>query len=410
MINILIAPIHYVAERSGGSEYSRAYDYVEYMSKQKDIKGQVLVGYMKEKRMGNLIIKSFFKKKPEYISNLTRLLFLVWIFKQYLVLSAKNKYDIIWHNGPFALGETFSLVSILNTKKIPFVVGPINTPHVFLGDDESRSMGKKVFSGSYNFIDRILKFVDNKTYSISRVFGYLSQLTLKKAALVLAKENQTDKLIKKSGVSKSFVMNLGVNIPAHKSSSIDINVKGLKLISVSYLVERKRTIDLVLMMNHIVNSAKIKNIKLTIVGDGPQKEKIVEAISYYNLSDYIKITGYIEKKYIYNFYTASELFISTTSSDTMPAMFFEAISTGLPMVTYSCPSISELKSSGVQCQEVEVGDYLKLANIVIKALKNKDKLAESGKKNLIVYKEKYNFDKKMDEFMRILRIEKEKHA
>lgn len=410
MINILIAPIHYVADKNEGSEYSRAYDYIEYISKQKNVKGHILVGYMKENKIGDFVIKSFFKKKPVYISNITRMWFLLWVFKEYLVLSAKNNYDFIWHNGPFALGETFSLVSILNTRNVPFVVGPINTPHVFLGEDEARSMGKKVFTESSNFIDKILKFADNKTYFISKIFKHLSTLTLKKASLVLAKENETDKLIKKSGVRNSIVLNLGVNIPSHRSAIIDTKQKGLRLISVSYLVERKRTIDLILMMNHIVNNSKIKDIKLTIVGDGPQSEKIKKAINFYNLSEYIKITGYVEKKNIYNFYKKSDLFISTTSSDTMPAMFFEAISTGLPMVTYNCPSITELKNNGIQCENVEVGDYHKLANIVIKAAKNKVKLAEKGIKNLMIYKEKYCFDKKMEAFMQILRSKKQQYV
>jgi predicted porin len=47
---------------------------------------------------------------------------------------------------------------------------------------------------------------------------------------------------------------------------------------------------------------------------------------------------------------------------------------------------------------------------VIKAAKNKVKLAEKGVKNLIVYKEKYSFNKKMDAFIQVLRNKKEKHV
>ncbi len=142
-MKLLIAPIHYIIDPDEGSEYTRAYEYVKYLTLDKEYSGDILVAYSKFDKIGNFRIHRLFDKKPVYISNLIRFKFIIWIFLKSLKLIRKNKYNCIWHYGPFAIGKTFSLLALMNNKKIPFIIGPIFTPLVASKNDAFGLFGKK---------------------------------------------------------------------------------------------------------------------------------------------------------------------------------------------------------------------------------------------------------------------------
>jgi glycosyltransferase involved in cell wall biosynthesis len=401
-MKILIAPLHYLAEKSGGSEYGRAYDYLDYLSKTKKIFGDVLVGYFPKSRLGNFRIRSFFRQKPEYISNLTRLRFIVWLFIESLRLRRHNHYDLIWHNGPFAIDETISLISIFNYPRTPFVVGPINSPHTFLGPDENRSMGKKLFSGD-GLITRLVILFDHRIYFLSRIFSVFSRLTLTNASLILAREFETSKLLESRGMPESVVFNMGTKIPTRRQANIGSDNDKIRLLSVSYLVERKFTVDLISMMDYLVNELHHINFVLTIVGDGPQRSTLEKAVNRLGLNKYIKFIGYVDKDRVFEYYSSSDIFVSSSISDCMPAMYFEAISSGLPLVVSLNPSVQELIDNGVYCQPVPPHDYRSMAETILRISKSTKFLATMGKRNYHLYQEKYRFENKMVRFIELLK-------
>ncbi len=395
-MKLLIAPLHYVADKYEGSEYTRAYDYLEYLSRQKDINGDVLVGYCSEKKMGNLKIISMFKRKPTYISNIIRLQFVVWIFIKWLLLKLRNNYDVIWHNGPFSLNETFSLVAILN-KSTPFIIGPIVTPHQYVSEDESRSMGKKIFKR--NLLQIVLKKIDHLTYPLSKVFRYLSYLTLRKSKLVLVKETDCLKLINKYDFRNIIVHNMGLNLKEFGFNHAKyINANVVNIITVSYLVKRKGVTDLVDIMNYLIKSRKRTNYRLKIVGSGPEFDNIKRKIKELNLSKYIKLVGFVTKKLIHKYYENSDLFVTTTLSDSMPAMYFEAMASGLLVISYDNPSVRELKLKGAKIVTSEVGNISNYAKCIMDNTKDSNKLMALGKANYKLSKEEFSFEKKMEMF------------
>lgn len=400
-MKVLIAPLHYKADRAEGSEYSRAYDYLQYLSEQPDISGDVLVGYLYEKKLGNLSIKSYFQVSPRYISNLKRIKFVWWLFVESIKLRLRNRYDLIWHNGPFALGETFSLISLFNYTKTPLLVGPVNMPHKYVGKDESRSMGNKNTKES-SLGSKLLKHIDNQTYFLSKVFSLISISSLKKANLVLAKETSVANLLKSNGVTKVATLLTGINIVNASRSKIGATPGKVRLFNISYLVERKCTIDLIHMMDHLVNNKQRKEFELTIVGDGPQREKLELMVRMYNLQKHVIFVGFIPKKNIMKYFVDADIFVSASLSDTMPAMYYEAMSAGLPMVTYECDSANELSTLGVNIYTAPTRKYQIFADIVIRLSQDIEKLRQLGEHNHRLYADIFDFNKTMSQLKKIL--------
>lgn len=393
-MKILIAPLHYVANSTDGSEYSRAYDYLFHLSKQNDISGDVLVGYMKEKRVGNFRIHSLFKSKPSYISIYHRLKFILFVFVVGVKLSRHNNYDLIWHNGPFAIGETFSLLSIWNRGKLPFIVGPIVTPHTYHSSDEAHSMGSKLKLNS--ILINIHQWIDNAIYDIARVLGGISKITLDHAIRVVAKDSAGAKLLSKSNIKNVVKLTIPTDITKFfykrkfKQSSSIVN-----LISVSYLVERKRTQDIIMAIKLLIDKYKIRNFHLKIVGNGPQFGELRELVYELGVHKHISLIGYIPKANIPAYYQQADIFVSASVSESMPAMYFEAMASSLPLVIVKNSSVKDLRNlkfGGFVCKPSNPDS---IAKELSRLLRDKSLIHKYGSTNYLLAQHKFDIRKEI---------------
>lgn len=397
-MNLLIAPLHYFANRIDGSEYTRSFEYLEYLSKSANYSGDVLMAYSDFNKIGGFKIHSFLKIKPTFISIPLRMFFIPWIFYKSWNLTLKNKYDCIWHQGPFAINETFSLVSILQRllrRRQKMVIGPILTPHSVrkisgMGIIKMGKDGELVRHSIWNEIDLFFykKF--------SKTFSYLSFLTLKKAHKVLTIDSTGKSMIKKLGIHNVQVLTLTLPDKNFLSKPKSNPNKIVRLLNVSYLVGRKRTDDLVEAVNILVNKWNIKNIKLKIVGDGPEKLNITYMIKKLGLEDYVEMIGLVPRTKVHIFYKEADIFLSGSISDIMPGMYFEAMSASLPMVISENVTSLEFKRINFGGIVVKGESPQLVAKAIFKIMNNKGLYYKYSRRNYKLINSKYNFEKGME--------------
>lgn len=388
---ILVAPLHYVIDPDEGSEYTRAYEYLEYLSKDEKLSGDVLVGYCKINKLGNFRIHKMFNKKPAYISNVIRFKFIVWVFFKSLFLMRKNIYNLIWHQGPFAIDETFNLLALLNRKKIPFVIGPIFSPLNFTGTADFGLLGKKTKIKSSLALKNKIDGIVYKHFSKS--FSYLSFLTLKKASQILSHDNIGKNLINKKGIKNIQVLTLSVISKDFTKRKQIRTKKYFILLAVGYFIERKRMIDIIEAVRILVSIHKIKNIRLTLIGDGTQKAEMKILTKKYKLEKFINFTGFIPRTKLAEHYKNSDIFLSASTADIMPGVYFEAMSASLPMVLAKNSTSKELSARKFGGFVVPAKSPKSIAISVQKLIKNKKLLAEYGQRNFLLMQNEYNFEK-----------------
>lgn len=397
-MKLLIAPLHYFANKIDGSEYTRSYEYLEYLSLDPEYSGDVLVAYSDIKKIGKFKIHSFLKNKPSFISIILRLKFIPWVFYKTFVLSLVNKYDCVWHQGPFAINETFSLISIFRNiipGKYKLVFGPILTPHSVrkingMGIIKMDKEGKIVKHSIWNEID--LWIYKN----FSKSFSFLSNLTLKKADRVLTIDTTGFEMLRNNGITNLKVLTL--TLPENNFFKRPRHLKNriVKFLNVSYLVGRKRTEDIVEAVNILVNKKGIKNIHLNIVGDGPEKEKIAALIEHYKISKYVNLIGLVPRTEVGKYYKESDIFLSGSISDIMPGMYFEAMAASLPMVIAENVTSLEFKLNNFGGFVVEGKKPLAIAEAIIKILSDKNLYYEFSSRNYKLINGRYNFKKGME--------------
>ncbi|MCT4612187.1 MAG: glycosyltransferase [Clostridia bacterium] len=79
---------------------------------------------------------------------------------------------------------------------------------------------------------------------------------------------------------------------------------------------------------------KIKddNVKLLVVGDGPEKENLVKMSDDMNLESKVIFTGKVSNEEVKLYYKIADIFVSTSSSETQALTFIEALAAGTPVL------------------------------------------------------------------------------
>lgn len=391
-MKLLVAPAHYILSKTEGSEYTRAYEYIETVSKQGNISGDVLVCYSPFKKIGKFNVISYQKEKPAYISIVLRLKFIFWVLLTSLRLMKKNTYDCIWHIGPFAIGETFSLLALFNRKKLRFILGPIYTPFPYLGTSDFGLYGNKDLGNISIFLKAKNKLEREIYLRMSKVFSSLSYLTLKNVNTVVAIEEPGRKLLTKMGIKHVKVLPLGVNETDYIFKKKPIQHNKIQLLSIGYLVSRKRFADIIDAIYILVSKKNIKNIHLTIVGIGNEQERLEEMVKNYKLDSYISFVGFVPRTQLSDCYKKADVFVFGSTIESMPGVYFEAMASSMPMVLAENPTSLDLKNQGMGGFVVEGENPKKFADAVERLIKSKKNMYEMGQKNLKLFQDKYDFN------------------
>lgn len=104
------------------------------------------------------------------------------------------------------------------------------------------------------------------------------------------------------------------------------------IIAVGRLVKEKGFLDLIEIMKLIVQ--KNNKIKLTIVGDGKQKNQILNLIKKYKLTKNVILTGFLNSKDLEKEYKKSSLFVMTSLEESFGLVLLEAMSFGIPCFAF----------------------------------------------------------------------------
>ena len=107
--------------------------------------------------------------------------------------------------------------------------------------------------------------------------------------------------------------------------------KVFKLLSVGRLIKSKNHIKLIQAIYLLKDKL---NLKLTIIGNGPQKVNLEKLIIHLGVDKIIKILPY--KKNIYKYYAESDIYISTSLYESFGNTIVEAMHYGLFIIASNC--------------------------------------------------------------------------
>ncbi len=150
---------------------------------------------------------------------------------------------------------------------------------------------------------------------------------------------------------KISVVRLGVDVGrfAPTAGGATANPDPVGVLCVGRLVERK---DQAALLEAIVGS----DVRLTLAGDGPEREGLEGLAKRLGISDRVEFTGVVGQDEVLDLYRGADVFCLPSRSEGLPAVLIEAMACGLPVVATRIDAVGELVSDSEDGLLVEPGD------------------------------------------------------
>ena len=177
------------------------------------------------------------------------------------------------------------------------------------------------------------------------------------------------------------------NLDKHQlRNKLDLPAKAFVIISVVRFNHQKNIKATVSIAEKLSGNS---DILFLIIGDGEEKAEIENLISKNNLTN-ILLLGY--QSNIYEYLSASDIYLSTSLWEGLPYSLIEAAANGLPIVASDVTGNNKVVTDGENCYLFQLN---KISDAVEKILQIKNSPKEQkllGDTSLKIFKEKFQLD------------------
>lgn len=182
----------------------------------------------------------------------------------------------------------------------------------------------------------------------------------------------------------------------YKKASLEKNIA----LSIGRFTEVKQQMVLLKVWNSLVNAKNIKEWKLFLVGIGELKEEFEKYIEEHNLQDFVLI--FPPRQDVEYYYKQASLFLLSSRTEGFGMVLLEAISFGLPCVSFDCPSgprdIIKNNENGFL---IKLNDEKAFEEAILKFVENPTLKSRMAQESLLI-SESWNDEKLLEQWYNIL--------
>ena len=191
----------------------------------------------------------------------------------------------------------------------------------------------------------------------------------------IAVSKELEEFYKKYLGKKVFYIPNSLDKFPNKVSKLENN----NLIVVGRLSKEKGLDDLLKIFKKILS--KNSNLKLNIIGDGPEKNNLLELAKNLKLGDKVVFHGFQNKDYINEMLQDSSLYLMTSHTESFGLVLIEAMGNGVPCIAFdSAQGANEIITDGVNGYLIKDRNQDEFVSKVTELLENKSLRKKIGKK------------------------------
>ncbi|XKT74501.1 MAG: glycosyltransferase family 4 protein [Patescibacteria group bacterium UBA2163] len=270
----------------------------------------------------------------------------------------KFKPNVVYAQDPISVGLPSALAAKLMRK--PFVLKMV-------GDYAWEQAG-----GRFRYTKTVEEFQKDTTLPLLiRIMRTLERWVARQAVKVIVPSKYLGKIVREWGVERkriSVIYN-GVDIePVGLKQVIRglLKFKGKLVISVSRLVPWKGFDTLIRI--HAELCKRIPDLRLLIVGDGPEMDRLVALSEDLGVADSVVFTGNVDRAVALRYMRAADVFVLNTRYEGFSHLLLEAASVGVPIITTKVGGNPELIEDNVHGYLVKPNDTKTLTHRIEKLL------------------------------------------
>jgi glycosyltransferase involved in cell wall biosynthesis len=225
--------------------------------------------------------------------------------------------------------------------------------------------GEHILNMRNNFIKRIVyKFILNKS---SYIVSVNDKISFRLKEILYKYGIPLPVYTIRNGVDKKFF-----------SLQYPITISPIEILYVGSLISRKRVDVLIRACKNALDSGV--SLRLTIVGDGAEKRKILKIIETDKLGSYISVIHAVEPIYIHEIMEKFHCLALFSASEGSPNVVIEAMAAGRAILATNLPGVIELMGDSACGYTAPVDDVCALSNIILKACKEPELLKNMGER------------------------------
>lgn len=268
-------------------------------------------------------------------------------------LLPKLKLDVIHTHHPILLGQTAA------TKAREY-----NLPLVF------------TFHTQYQEYTHYFPFPQEQIQEFlkGRVMTWMREFMRKCQHIVIPSESMRSILVNDYGLVDRFtVIPTGIDIAPYKRA----NGAALRsergwnddkvIMSVGRLAEEKNWVTL--LQAFALAQKSHPNIRLVLLGDGPQAEALRQLVGELGITERVTFTGNVPFNDVPNYFKAADLFAFASITETQGLVTLEAMASGLPVVAVDASGTRDILEDGKQGFLVQ-NDVSELASGITRLIEN----------------------------------------
>lgn len=229
--------------------------------------------------------------------------------------------------------------------------------------------------------------------SSKKIVEYLTKFYCDKTATeLIVPTNKTYKLFKEKykyeknihiiptgiEVDRFFKENIDIKIVNTLRKQLNITKKDHVLLFVGRLAEEKNVEFLLNVMPKL--KKKNKNIKLLIVGDGPDKNKFEVLTKKLEIDDKVVFTGKVPWEDVEYYYHLAEIFVTASKSETQGLTVVEAMAAGIVPVCISDEAFSSAftdKLDGFSFRSED--EYIRIIDKLINSKEERERISKQSR-------------------------------
>ena len=237
------------------------------------------------------------------------------------------------------------------------------------------------------------------------IYKKLLQYTLKKTDLILSTSQcmarETNKYTEKSIGITPFGVDTQLFKP-EKTDKQDFIIGTVKTLSANYGIDL-----LIRAFAEVVKVPANQNIRLWIVGDGPDKAQLQELCHQLNIAEKVDFKGFVNNKELPAIYNAFDMMVALSHKESFGVVAIEAMSCGCPVVVSDAEGFCEIVDDGTDGLIVPRGDYKAAAEAIQRLVEDADlrhTLGQNGRQKIMQrYQWELNVNQMIDYYKTLLK-------
>ncbi len=185
---------------------------------------------------------------------------------------------------------------------------------------------------------------------------------------------------------------------------LDIGDNNFLVLTVGFVGPRKGYLDILDAIPPVVKTDE--SVRFVFVGgeERPgENHPVLSRIKKHNLDKWVLVTGEVHRSKIPLYLAAADVFLLPSRDEGMPIAILEAMRAGLPIITSTIGGIPEMIEDGRSGILIEPGNPFKIAEAVMKLLKNKRLREELARRARTDFEKKFETHVCIDKLATIYR-------